>query len=284
MKAVKGRFYPIYAFYDETLRHQILLEKKIGSEMDMALPRKEFLMYLQPGGDIATSDIIGAEGIVRWNHPEKDLIPPDRFVPLLEENGFIIQMDEYIWEQTCICLGRRIDLGLEPVPVSVNVSRMHIHDNKLSEKLLGLIRKFDLPPALLELELTESVFFENEELLVGTIRKLQQDGFSVSPEDFGAGYSSLNMLKDLSIETIKPDRGFFYEVIVTPRGKTVVAHAISLSKASNIDIIAKGVENQEQAEFLLNAGCPCAPEYYYSMPVPIGRFEELAFRKQYLLY
>lgn len=281
---MKGRFYPIYAFYDETLRHQILLEKKIGSEMDMALPRKEFLMYLQPGVDIATSDIIGAEGLVRWNHPEKDLIPPDRIVPLLEENGFIIQMDEYIWEQTCICLGRRIDLGLEPVPVSVNVSRMHIHDNKLSEKLLGLIRKFDLPPALLELELTESVFFENEELLVGTIRKLQQDGFSVSPEDFGAGCSSLNILKDLSIETIKPDRGFFNEVIVTPRGKTVVAHAISLSKALNIDIIAKGVENQEQAEFLLNAGCPFAPEYYYSMPVPIGRFEELAFRKQYLLY
>ena len=284
LKTVKGSFYPIYAFYDETLRHQILSEKKIESEMDLALLRKEFLMYLQPKVDIATSKIIGAEGLVRWNHPEEGLIPPDCFVPLFEKNGFIIQMDEYIWEQACICLKRWIDMGLEPVPVSVNVSRMHIHDNQLSEKLLDLIRKYDLPPELLELELTESIFFENEELLVGTIRKLQQDGFSISLDDFGAGYSSLNMLKDLSIETIKLDRGFFNEVIVTPRGKTVVAHTISLAKALNINIIAEGVENQEQAEFLLNAGCPFAQGYYYSMPVPIGKFEELAFRKQFLLH
>ena len=170
------------------------------------------------------------------------------------------------------------------MPVSVNVSRMHIHDNKLSEKLLGLIRKFDLPPELPELELTESIFFENEELLFVTIRKLQQDGFSVSLDDFGAGYSSLNLLKELSIGTIKPDRGFFKEVIVTPRGKTVVAHTISLAKALNINIIAEGVENQELAEFLLDAGCPFALECYYSMPVPIGKFEELAYRKQYLLH
>ncbi len=284
LKTVKGSFYPIYAFYDETLRHQILSEKKIESEMDLALLRKEFLMYLQPKVDIATSKIIGAEGLVRWNHPEEGLIPPDRFVPLFEKNGFIIQMDEYIWEQACICLKRWVDMGLEPVPVSVNVSRMHIHDNKLNEKLLELIRKYDLPPELLELELTESIFFENEELLVGTIRKLQQDGFSISLDDFGAGYSSLNMLKDLSIETIKLDRGFFNEVIVTPRGKTVVAHTISLAKALNINIIAEGVENQEQAEFLLDAGCPFAQGYYYSMPVPIGKFEELAFRQQYLLH
>lgn len=284
LKTVKGSFYPIYAFYDETLRHQILSEKKIESEMDQALLRNEFLLYLQPKVDIATSKIIGAEGLVRWNHPEEGMIPPDRFVPLFEKNGFIIQMDEYIWERACLLLSHWIRQGLEPVPISVNVSRMHIHDNKLSEKLLGLIRKYDLSPQWLELELTESIFFENEALLVETIRNLQKDGFSISLDDFGAGYSSLNMLKDLSIETIKLDRGFFNEVIVTPRGKTVVAHTISLAKALNINIIAEGVENQEQAEFLLNAGCPFAQGYYYSMPVPVGKFEELAFRKQYLLH
>lgn len=283
LKTVKGSFYPIYAFYDETLRSQILSEKKIESEMDQALLRKEFLLYLQPKVDIATSKIIGAEGLVRWNHPEEGMIPPDRFVPLFEKNGFIIQMDEYIWEQACICLKRWMNEGLEPVPISVNVSRMHIHDTNLSEKLLGLIRKYDLSPNLLELELTESIFFENEELLVETIHELQRDGFSISLDDFGAGYSSLNMLKNLSIETIKLDRGFFNEVIVTPRGKTVVAHTISLAKALNINIIAEGVENQEQAEFLLNAGCPFAQGYYYSVPLPIEKFEELAFRKRYLL-
>lgn len=282
LKTVKGSFYPLYAFYDETLRNQILSEKKIESEMDLALLRKEFLLYLQPKVDIATSRIIGAEGLVRWNHPEEGMIPPDRFVPLFEKNGFIIQMDEYIWEQACVCLRRWIDQGLHPVPVSVNVSRMHIHDNSLSEKLLGLVRKYDLPPHLLELELTESIFFENEELLVETIRELQQDGFSISLDDFGAGYSSLNMLKNLSIETIKLDRGFFNEVIVTPRGKTVVAHTISLAKALNINIIAEGVENQEQAEFLLNAGCPFAQGFYYSVPVPVEKFEELAFMKRFL--
>lgn len=159
-----------------------------------------------------------------------------------------------------------------------------IHDNRLGEKLSGLIRKYDLSPQLPELELTESIFFENKALLVETIRNLRKDGFRISLDGFGVGYSSLNMLKELSIETIRLDRGFFNEVIVRPREKTIVAHTISLAKAFNINIIAEGVENQEQAEFLLSAGCPSAQGYYYFMQVPVGKFEEQAFRKQYLLH
>ena len=282
LKTVKGSFYPFYAFYDETLRDQILSEKKIENEMDAALENREFVLYFQPKVDIATSRIVGAEGLVRWQHPSEGTIPPDQFIPLFERNGFIIQLDEFVWEQACVCLRKWIDQGREPVPISVNVSRMHIHDEGLSAKLASLIGKYNLSPKWLELELTESIFFENADLLVRTVQNLQKEGFRFSLDDFGAGYSSLNMLKSLPVETIKLDRGFFNEVIVTSRGKTVVAHTISLAKALNIDVIAEGVENREQTEFLLGAGCSLAQGYYYSPPVSATEFEIMAFEKKYL--
>ena len=162
------------------------------------------------------------------------------------------------------------------------MSRLHLHDNGLVAKLIGLIKKYELDPKWLELELTESLFFENAGLLIETISNLQKEGFRFSLDDFGAGYSSLNMLKSLEVETIKLDRGFFNEVIVTPRGKTVVAHTISLAKALNIEVVAEGVENREQVDFLLKAGCSLAQGYYYSAPVDAATFGKLAFDRQYL--
>ena len=282
LKTVKGSFYPLYAFYDGTLREQILSEKKIENEMGAALANEEFVLYFQPKVAMATSRIVGAEGLVRWVHPVEGMIGPDQFIPLFEKNGFIIQLDEYVWERACRCLREWIDQGHEIVPVSINVSRLHLHDSGLVAKLIGLIKKYELDPKWLELELTESLFFENAGLLIETISNLQKEGFRFSLDDFGAGYSSLNMLKSLEVETIKLDRGFFNEVIVTPRGKTVVAHTISLAKALNIEVVAEGVENREQVDFLLKAGCSLAQGYYYSAPVDAATFGKLAFDRQYL--
>lgn len=283
LKTVKGNVLVSHAFYDETLRKRILEEKKIETEMHFALEDGQFQLYLQPKVQIATEKIVGFEGLVRWQHPTEGLIQPDRFIPLFEKNGFIIRLDEYVWEQSCILLRTWLDRGKKVMPVSVNVSRMHIHDTRLCEKLLDLMTRYNLPPHMLELELTESVFLDNEKNLVETMETLQKHGFLFSLDDFGAGYSSLNMLKSLPIDTIKIDRGFLTEVAATERGKTIIRHTISLANALQMKVIAEGVENASQAAFLQDAGCAVAQGFYYSPPVPIAVFEKMAFEHMCLL-
>ena len=277
LKTIKGNYLNSYAFYDGKLRERILEEKKIENQMHDALLQGQFVLYLQPKVHIPTSRIIGSEGLVRWVHPTEGLMPPDRFIPLFEKNGFIIRLDEYIWEQACITLRRWIDHGLTPTPISVNMSRMHIHDPRLREKLLDLMRRYELPPHLLELELTESAFLENESGLFESMKALQAFGFQFSMDDFGSGYSSLNMLKSMPVDFIKIDRGFLNEVVTTERGKTVIRFSISLAREMSIKVIAEGVETEEQAAFLLQAGCAYAQGYFYSRPLPIPQFEALAF-------
>lgn len=277
LKTVKGNVMVSYAFYDGKLRAHILEEKRIETEMRDALARGDFLIYLQPKVHIASGRIVGAEALVRWNHPVDGIIAPDFFIPLFERNGFIINLDEYVWDLACATLRRWIDRGLKPVPVSINVSRLHIHDLRLTEKLLNLVAKYQLPPSLLELELTESLFFDNETQMLDTIITLQGHGFNFSLDDFGAGYSSLNMLKSMPIEIIKIDRAFLSEVSASERGQTVVRHTIALAQAMNMNVVAEGVETIEQAQFLLDAQCELAQGYFYSPPVPVPAFEALTF-------
>ena len=205
-------------------------------------------------------------------------MPPDRFIPLFEKNGFIIRLDEYIWEQACITLRRWIDHGLTPTPISVNMSRMHIHDPRLREKLLDLMRRYELPPHLLELELTESAFLENESGLFESMKALQAFGFQFSMDDFGSGYSSLNMLKSMPVDFIKIDRGFLNEVVTTERGKTVIRFSISLAREMSIKVIAEGVETEKQMKLLRLAGCDQLQGFYFSEPMPLSSL--LALRHQ----
>lgn len=277
LKTVKGNVLVSYAFYDETLRNRILVEKNIENRMNEALEQGQFQLYLQPKVHIPTSRIIGSEGLVRWVPSDGTIIPPDKFIPLFEKNGFIIRLDEYIWEQACMTLRRWLDQGLVPTPMSVNVSRLHVHDTRLCEKLAALIDRYRLPPHLLELELTESMFLDNNDVLLETINTLQRRGFLLSLDDFGTGYSSLNLLKGLPIDIIKIDRGFLGEVGTSLRGRTVVRHTIALVRDLDLQIIAEGVETGEQAAFLLDAGCDLAQGFHYSRPVPVAQFERLAF-------
>lgn len=279
LKTIKGNYLKRYAFYDEKLREKILVEKKIESEMHEALIDGQFTMYLQPKVHIPTARIIGAEALVRWLHPTEGLVPPDHFVPLFEKNGFVVRLDEYIWEQACKSLRKWLDLGYTPGPLSINVSRVHFHDSRLSEKLLGLVRKYAIPPQLLELELTETAFLENEKGLHNAMRNLQQHGFLFSMDDFGSGYSSLNMLKSLPINIVKIDREFLNEGVSTNHGQIIIRHTIAMARQMNMRVIAEGVETLKQAAFLLQSGCIYAQGYYYSPPVPIHEFEAFAFGK-----
>ncbi|MDD2967776.1 MAG: EAL domain-containing protein [Desulfovibrionaceae bacterium] len=277
LKTIKGSCLHTYAFYDEGLRKQILQEKHIEGCMDAALRNGEFIVYLQPKVHIPTSRIVGAEGLVRWQHPEKGLIAPNHFIPFFEKNGFILQLDEYVWEEACKMLCRWIQQGHSPLPISINMSRRHIHDPLLHSKLTALVQKYALVPSLLQLEVTESAFLENENDLYTVVNSLREDCFLLSMDDFGSGYSSLNMLKNIPVDFIKIDKGFINEVATTERGKTVIRHSIAMAHEMNIGLIAEGVETEEQAAFLLHSGCAYAQGYFYSRPLPLNAFEALAF-------
>lgn len=276
-KTIKGNILQRYAFYDETLRVQLLEEKKIESEMNDALLDGQFVMFLQPKVDIATSHIVGAEALVRWKHPQDGLIPPGRFIPLFEKNGFITRLDECIWEQACAALRKWLDADFYPVPISVNVSRMHFHGNTLSDKLLKLVERYQIPPELLELEVTETAFMENQFDVGDIMRSLQSHGFRFSMDDFGSGYSSLTMLKSLPINIIKIDREFLSESVTSDNGQIIIRHTISMAQQMNLRVIAEGVETLDQALFLLEAGCGYAQGFLYSRPVPLDEFAMLAF-------
>ncbi|MGB8455786.1 MAG: GGDEF and EAL domain-containing protein [Anaerocolumna sp.] len=276
-KTIKGNVLKLVAYYDETLRQRGIEDKDIEDEMNLALENGEFEMYLQPKVLIATTEVVGAEALVRWVHPIKGIITPERFIPLFEKNGFIIKLDYYIWEKAFETLRRWLDEGYPLIPISVNVSRLHIHNSNIVQQFIMLAEKYKVPRILIELELTETVFINNLDELSHLVHSLKSEGFILSMDDFGSGYSSLNMLKDVPVDIIKIDRGFLNEIVATERGKTVIQYTIAMAKELNIDVIAEGVENFVQAEFLYKAGCETAQGYFYSKPIPIKKFEQYTF-------
>lgn len=277
LKKVKGSRIVSYSYYDNNMRRTLLEERKFEGEMENALLSGQFEAYLQPQYDIRTSKIRSAEALVRWNHSVEGTISPGRFIPLFERNGFILKLDEFIWEQVCINLRRWIDDGYSPVPISVNVSRLHMYDDGLADKLVSLLNKYKLPRNLLVLEVTETMYYDDSESMNRTLKKLRNIGFQIAMDDFGSGYSSLNMLEEMYLDELKIDRAFLTRAGATENGKVIVQFIISLAKKLNLRVVAEGVENVEQAAMLLEFGCEIAQGYYYSRPVPIDKFESQAF-------
>lgn len=275
-RTVKGSYIDHYAIYRTSMSESLSKEHYLIKSMNKALLNKEFTVFLQPKYDMRNCSIIGAEALVRWMHPTDGMIPPGEFIPLFERNGFILRLDEYVWDLTCQTIVRWQSEGLTPPPISVNVSRMHLYDSDFCQKLITLVNKYNLPPNILELEITESAYTDNPDTLYGIMEKLQEFGFSFSMDDFGSGYSSLNILKDIPVDLIKIDLSF----LQTARrgidfGRGVLKGTIELINGINLPLIAEGVETAEQAEFLLNVGCNAAQGYYYAKPMPISDFEKL---------
>lgn len=266
-----------WAFFDETLRGRRDREQMVERVMESALKDGQFEVYLQPKVMISTRSVIGAEVLVRWNHPQEGLLSPDLFVPLFERNGFIIRLDESIWEQTCRMLRSWMDRGIPPIPVSLNVSRIHAYNAGFAEKLMWTMDRYHIPCQLIELELTERVFTEDDEKLYDMMKLLKQEGFSISMDDFGAGHSSLNMLKNAPIDAIKLDQAFLREGFSTPRGAVILRNMVSMAKQLEMHVVAEGVEQQNQVEFLKRIGCPAAQGYYFSKPLPVDQFERQMF-------
>ena len=271
----KGNFKNPYCEYDEKMRQQVLKEQKIINAMEMAIQNKEFTLYLQPKYDIEKGTIIGAEALVRWISQENGFISPGDFIPVFENNGFVYEVDKFIWEESCRYLRKWLDEGREVHPISVNVSRIDLYDPKLVKHLVDLREKYQLPSQYLELEITESAYTEAPEQIITITRQLREAGFVILMDDFGTGYSSLNMLKDIQIDVLKLDMGFLKSSDYSAKGGNILTAILKMAESLKMQTIAEGVETKEQVEFLKSIGCKYVQGFYYSKPLPVGEFEKL---------
>lgn len=268
------------AFFDEKLREAQTEEHELEELMHAALEKDEFKLYLQPKHDVHTGALGGAEALVRWISPVKGFISPGRFIPLFEKNGFVAEMDNYILEQLCIFQKNRLNNGFKTVPISVNVSRVQLSNPNLAEEICAIVDKHRVPHKYIDLELTESACFDDMEILVNTMTRLKEMGFAVSMDDFGSGYSSLNLLKELPFDTLKIDGGFFKNTTDLDRANIVVKNIIGLAKSLNMNIVAEGIETEEQVEFLRTTECDLIQGYYYSKPISASDFEKYMARNR----
>jgi len=276
-RRIKDNAMQFCAFYDEEYRNEIVKNSQIEAEMEHALAEHQFVMYLQPKFNLENGEIVGAEVLARWKHPTKGMIQPDDFIPLFERNGFIIKLDEYMWEEACKAIQGWRQEGRRQFPVSVNVSRYHIFNRNIEQILEHLLKKYDLTPGALSLEITETMFFDNADDLYYLLKRLQEMGFRLEVDDFGSGYSSLNMLRNVPVDVIKIDKGFLDDTLNSEKGKVVIRHTIAMAKELQLQIIAEGVETTEHVNFLRGSHCDVAQGYYFAKPMPLEEFNKLKF-------
>ncbi|MCM1258564.1 MAG: EAL domain-containing protein [Roseburia sp.] len=260
--------------FDQQILEEQLWKRKVEDTMESALLNQEFQIYLQPKYSPLSEKLVGAEALVRWLSPTDGLIPPGRFIPIFEENGFITQLDDYMISGVAKLQSEWKLQGKKAIPVSVNVSRANFTKENLAEHICHLVDAYGADHGKVELELTESAFFGDKEMLQKIIKELKMYGFPISMDDFGAGYSSLNSLKDLPIDVLKLDMDFFRGEDVEKRGEIVVRETIQLAKNLNMKIVAEGIERKEQVEFLAEQGCDMIQGYYFAKPMTVQEFDE----------
>lgn len=270
-QSIKGNALNNIGFYNGKLKKDLYHQHHIEDDMTSAMLNNEFVMFLQPKYNISSGEIIGAEALARWIHPYKGLIPPDQFIPIFEKNGFILKLDQLMWEKACQKIRLWIDEGMTPVPISVNISREYLNTFDVVGKFNELVDKYRIPVQLLEAEITESYDADNTS---DVVRKMKECGFTMLMDDFGSGFSSLNMLKTTPFDVLKIDRIFLSEFMESERGRKIIAHTISMSRDIGLNIIAEGVETGAQAQFLKSCGCNIAQGFYYLKPVPIEEFDK----------
>lgn len=276
-KKCKGNYIQSYEFYTEDMSDAIVKEQRIVNRMSKALAQEEFVIYLQPKYDLQTNAVSGAEVLVRWRTEKNELISPGVFIPIFERNGFIMKLDYYIWEKSCQLLAEWIAKGKEPYPISVNISRVSLYNPKLVENICGLVEKYSIPPRLFQLELTESAYTSNPIAIREMMDRLQKAGFTILMDDFGSGYSSLNVLKDIAVDVLKIDMKFLSDTDKIGRSENILASVVRMAKWLNMPVVAEGVERKEQVSFLKSIGCEYVQGFYFAKPMPAAEYEKLAF-------
>ena len=280
LNSVNGNTSNPVAFYDEALYEKARKKIEIESQMYAALANGEFHMYLQPKYYLKDGSMHSAEALVRWYSSDGVIHYPDEFIPVFEENGFITELDMYMLEEACRKVSQWKQQGYKVSPVSVNQSRVFFYDEEYLDKFHEIVDQYHIDPSLIILEVTESVAMSNLEQVKMVIRKLHKIGFSISMDDFGSGYSSLNTLKDLDIAELKLDKDFLSEQSTSERGKIVIESVIHLAKALSITTVAEGIENDVQLDFMKSICCDIGQGYYFAKPMPAEEFERMLLKKE----
>lgn len=268
-KAAKNNIVTNVLFYKEQFKDVLYNRKFIEENIQTAITKRQFVMFLQPKYSISKNEIIGAEALVRWFHPERGMIFPNQFIPIIEENGFVKKVDYYIWAEACRFIKRCQDAGLPLLPVSVNVSRVHLQDNECIEVLSDLIKTYNIPKELLELEITETA---NDQQISLKALQLKEQGYKLLMDDFGSGYSSLNILLETPFDVIKLDKKFMENMMDSGKGRMILEHVVLMADKLQLGLLAEGVETEEQIDLLKGIGCDQVQGYYYAKPMAEEQF------------
>ncbi len=272
LKGIKGHYSEKIAVYSENERFNLVETQQLISDLDRGIRNKEFRIVVQPVYRIKDNTMAAGEVLVRWEHPTLGLLMPGRFVPTFEKNYVITRLDKYVWEEACILIRRMIDSTDVVIPLSINVSRVDLLLEDVVSILENLVLKYDIPHEYLRIEITESAYMDNPQKLIDTITELKEKGFIVLMDDFGAGYSSFNTLKDLSFDVLKIDKKLIDEIDNSEKAGSVVVSIIRMARWLGMKVVAEGIEKCSQANLLRNIGCDYLQGYLYSKPVDVEVF------------
>ncbi len=275
-ETVKGNYAVRCAYYSSDMKTRLENNHVLLAEVQAGLERDEFIYYLQPKCNLNTGKIVGLESLVRWKHPEKGIVAPGYFIPVMESNGLITELDMKVWEQVCQTLQDWIKSGHKVIPISVNVSSVDIYAIDVVEHFKNLVRKYGLPPEYVELEITESAYVEEYKVITSVAEALRNAGFTVLMDDFGSGYSSLNMLKDVNVDVLKIDMKFLkMDENTMDKGMGILEAVTRMANIMGLRMIAEGVETEDQINYLLNMGCIYGQGYFFYKPLPVEEIKIL---------
>lgn len=262
--------------FSDSMMEDIKYQEYLNIELPRAIKNRDLKVYYQPKINCVDDSLYGAEALIRWQKPDGSFIYPDKFIPVFEKNGNIIDVDFYVYKEVFRYIRGRIDAGLPVFPISMNVSRVHFHTNRIIPYIEGLLKEYNVPPELVEFELTENIYMKNFSKANDFIKSCRSHGIQVSMDDFGSGYSSLNVISALSIDTLKIDRVFLKSDDLSDNDKTVIESTITMAKRLGMKVICEGVETEAQTVFLKNANCDQIQGYYYGKPMDEDSFNKFA--------
>ncbi len=268
MMLAKARSRNRYQFYIASLDSEMRIRRELEKDLRGALQRNEFHLLYQPQICFESNQVIGVEALLRWQHPERGLVPPDLFIPLAEQNGSIIEIGDWVLDQSCRQLRQWHDSGFGQLRMAVNLSTVQLHHGELSKVVTNLMQRYQLPAQSLELEVTETGLMEDISAAAGHLNSLKKAGVLIAIDDFGTGYSSLSYLRGLPLDKIKIDKSFVQDVLVDVDDATIVRAIIHLARSLNMQVIAEGVETREQEAYIIAQGCNEGQGYLYSRPLP----------------
>lgn len=268
-----------YCFYNESINRKTRDRTLMYADLRKALERNEFIMYYQPKIHAPDQTIVGAEALIRWQHPSKGLIFPDVFIPIAEDSGMIISLGEWILRTVCLALKQLQIININGFTVAVNVSPYQFNKGDIAGSIAATLWETGIAPSLLELELTESMIMSNANKSLLMLRVLKAMGVKIAIDDFGTGYSSLSHLHNFPIDTLKIDKSFIKNMHLDADSITIVAAIISMAKQLGLEVVAEGVEHKEEVDLLIKEGCNYLQGYFYSPPIPLEQLIEFINKK-----